>query len=107
MLAACSKYQLWGFDQELMGSPVYVLPNILATRPGPAGKAAIEGLVRDNAAARAAAAKTGDYGKLFLMAAPQATLDAAKAALAKDGSPQAQAMFASLLESREYSIEAR
>lgn len=101
MLTACSSYQIWGLDQELMGSPVYVLPKILATRPGPAGKAAIEGLVRDNAAARAAAAKTGDYGKLFLMAAPQASLDAAKAALAKDGSPEAQALFASLLESRE------
>jgi hypothetical protein len=101
MLTACSQYQIWGLDQELMGSPVYLLPKILATKPGPASKAAIEALVRDNAAARATAAKTGDYGKLFLMAAPQASLDAAKAALAKDGSPEAQAMFATLLESRE------
>ncbi len=101
MLAACASYDLWGLDQELMGSPVYVLPKILATKPGPAAKAAIEGLVRDNAAARTAAAKTGDYAKLFLMSASQASLDAAKDALAKDGSPEAQAMFASLLESRD------
>ncbi len=101
MLSACAGYQLWGLDQELMGAPVYVLPKILATKPGPVAKAAIEGLVRDNTAARAAAAKTGDYGKLFLVSAPQAKLDAAKAALAKDGSPEAQQLFASLLESRD------
>ena len=101
MLQACAKYHLWGLDQDLMGSPVYVLPKILATKPGPASKAAIEGLVQDNATDRAAAAKTGDYGKLLLVAAKQATLDAATAALAKDGSVEAQQMFASLMTSRD------
>lgn len=106
MLASCARastaqpLQLWGLDQELMGAPVYVLAQILATHPGPAGKAAIEALVRADAAAHAAAAKTGDYGKLWLISAPQAELDGAAAALAKDGSPEAQHLFASLVESR-------
>ena len=101
MLQTCSKYHLWGVDQELMGSPAYVLPKILDTKPGAASKAAIEALIKENATDRAAAAKDGDYGKLFLMAAKQATLDAAKAALAKDGSAEAQRMFQSLLDSRD------
>ena len=100
MLAACAPMQLWGVDQELMGAPVYVLQQILATHPGATATAAVQQLVREDAADRAAAAKTGDYGKLFLLAAPQATLDAGAAALAKDGSPEAQRLFASLLESR-------
>ena len=108
MLASCASasastaqpLQLWGIDQELMGAPVYILPQILATHPGPESKAAIEALVRADAAAHAAAAKTGDYGKLWLISAPQAELDRAAAALAKDGSPEAQRLFASLVESR-------
>jgi hypothetical protein len=103
MLAACEQaapYRLWGVDQELMGAPVYVLPKILATKPGPTARAAIEALIRDVAAAREVAAKTGDYMKLWLLSAKQATLDAAKASLAKDGSAEAQQLFAALLESR-------
>lgn len=106
MLAACAKaagstrLQIWGVDQELMGAPVLVLQKILDTKPGPLARAAIEGLVRDDAAARAAAAKTGDYGKLFLVTASQDALDAAQAALAKDGTAEAQQLFGSLLESR-------
>jgi hypothetical protein len=106
MLVACANastgapLELWGLDQELMGAPVFVLQKILDTKPGPAGTAAIAALVREDAVDRAAAAKTGDFGKLFLIAAAQDDLDAAAAALAKDGSPEAQQLFASLLESR-------
>lgn len=106
MLTACAKanasssLQIWGVDQELMGAPVFVLQKILDTKPGPVAKAAVTALIREDAADRVAAAKTGDYGKLFLVAAKQATLDDAAAALAKDGSADAQQLFASLLESR-------
>jgi hypothetical protein len=106
MLAACAKasagapLELWGLDQELMGAPVFVLQKILDTKPGPIAQAAIAALVKEDAADHAAAAKTGDFGKLFLIAAKQDTLDAATAALAKDGSAEAQQLFASLLESR-------
>jgi hypothetical protein len=108
MLAACSQasatagkpLQLWGVDQELMGAPVYVLPQILATKPGPESTAAIRRLMKSNDAARAQAAKTGDYGKLFLVSAAPQELDDAKAALAKDGTPAARQLFDALLESR-------
>ncbi len=104
MLQACAQaagaLEIWGLDQELMGATALVLRNILATRPGPAARMAIERLASDAAAARAEAAKTGDYGKLFLLSAPPEALGAARAALARDASPAAQAMFADLLESR-------
>ena len=105
-LTACSKataatpLQIWGVDQELMGAAVSILPKILATRPGPKGQAAIEALVREDAADRIAAAKTGDFSALLLLKARAATLEAARAALAKDGSAEAQRLFGALLESR-------
>jgi hypothetical protein len=104
MLQRCAKaaggLEIWGLDQELMGATQLVLRNILATKPGPVARAAIVALLRDADAARVEAAKTGDYGKLYLLTGGQAALDGAKAALAKDATPAAQAMFAALLESR-------
>ena len=99
MLKTCGM-QLWGLDQELMGATSLVLPKILATQPGPRSRAAVDRLLREAPIDRAAAAKTGDYMGLVLMKAKQATLDAAAAALAKDGSPEAQRLFGTLLESR-------
>jgi hypothetical protein len=110
MLAACARavaaqgagrqLELWGLDQELMGATGFLLQNILDSKPGPEAKAAIEQLAREAAADRVVAAKTGDYGKLFMVAVAQDKLDAARVALAHDGSAAAQQLFASLLESR-------
>lgn len=99
-LRACPLH-VYGIDQELMGSPVYVLPKVLATKPGPKATAALQQLIKEEATAHAAAAKSGSFGDLWLMSAKQATLDAAKTALAADGSAEAQKLFASLLESRD------
>src|SRR5262249_16690383 len=66
MLASCQKaagpqgMSLWGIDQELMGASGFLLDKILATRPGLTAKAAIEGLVRENAEDYAEAAQTGN-----------------------------------------------
>jgi len=105
-LRACAKsstapLQIWGVDQELMGAPVHVLREILATKPGPAGTAAIDALIAEDAADHAGATRSGDYGALFMMKATQSTFDGAKDALARDGSPEAQALFGSLLASRD------
>jgi hypothetical protein len=100
MLAACAQLDLWGLDQELVGATGYVVTKILETKPGPAATAALQALLRDHAAARTQAIKTGDYGKLVLVSGPEAMFEAARDALAKDGTPDARALFASLLESR-------
>lgn len=102
-LQTCAKsgpLTIWGVDQELMGAPVFVLPKILETKPGPKAKAAIEALLREAATDRATAAKTGDYGKLMMLAASAPTIANVQAALAKDGSPEAQRLFATLVDSR-------
>jgi hypothetical protein len=92
--------EIWGIDQELMGSSQFVFDQLLATRPGPKATAAITALARAAVDARAAAAAKGDFSLLAMFATRPAPLAAAAAALAKDGSAAAQALFASYLRSR-------
>ena len=92
--------EVWGIDQELMGATGWLAEHMRASHPGPVATKAIDRLAKDAAAARAIAAKTGDYAKLYMLAAPQAALDAAKAALATDGTPEARADLDALLASR-------
>ncbi|MCE9576795.1 MAG: hypothetical protein K8W52_26855 [Deltaproteobacteria bacterium] len=92
--------EIWGLDQELMGASQFVLDQILATRPGTKATTAITALAKAAADARATAIAKNDFGALFLFSAKQAPLTAATAALKKDGSAVAQALFASLLRSR-------
>lgn len=107
MLANCEKaaggdgMALWGVDQELMGSSGFLLDKILGTKPGPAAKAALDALVKENADDLAAAIKTGNPGELFMMKAKQETLDSARDLLKKEGNADAQQLFGSLLVSRE------
>jgi hypothetical protein len=92
--------EIWGVDQELMGASQLVLDDILATKPDAAATAALTALAKEAKDDRAAAAKAADFGKLFLIAAAQASLDDAAAKLATGGGKDAQAMFANLLRSR-------
>lgn len=107
MLANCEKaagpegMTLWGIDQELMGSSGLLLDKILATQPGPAAKAAVEALVRENSDDLATASKTGNPGELLMMKAKQETLDVTRELLKKEGSAEAQQIFEGLLVSRE------
>ncbi len=99
--AGPDKFHIWGLDQELMGSPVYLLQKILDTKPGPEAQAAVEAMLKENNEDRAAAAKTGDPGELYLMKAKQADVDKVRDLLKKLGSAEAQAMLDALIASRE------
>jgi hypothetical protein len=92
---------IWGIDQELMGSSGFLLDKILATGPGPRAKAAVESLRQENTEDLAEASKTGNPGELLMMKASQEKLDAARDLLNKEGSAEAQHLFAALLVSRE------
>jgi hypothetical protein len=92
--------EIWGVDQELMGASQLLFDRILATTPGDDAAHAIETLAAAARDARAAAAKTNDFGKLFMISVEQTPLDAAAALLASQGSKAAQQLFASLLASR-------
>jgi hypothetical protein len=107
MLSNCQKaagaegMTLWGIDQELMGASGFLLDKVLATKPGPAAKAAVEALVKQNTDDLVLAAKTGNPGELFMMKAKHEELDAARDLLKKEGSAEAQQLFGALLVSRE------
>src|SRR5262249_22132968 len=107
MLANCEKaagpqgMTIWGIDQELMGASGFLLYKILATKPGPAAKAAVEALLRENSDDLATASKTGNPAELFMMKAKQETLEAARNLVKKEGNAEAQQLFGSLLVSRD------
>jgi hypothetical protein len=92
---------IWGMDQEFMGATSFVADKILATNPGPEAKAAVESLLKEASEARAAAAKTGNPGDLFMMTAKQEELDHVRELLKKQGKPEAQKLFEAFLVSRE------
>jgi len=92
---------IWGLDQEFMGATGFLADRILATNPGPEAKAAVETLLKETSEARAAAAKSGSPGDLFMMTAKQEELDHLRDMLKKQGKPEAQKLFDAFLESRE------
>jgi hypothetical protein len=92
---------IWGLDQEFMGATAFLADKILATNPGPEAKTAIETLLKETNEARAAAAKSGSPGDLFMMAAKQEELDHVRDLLKKQGKLEAQKLFDAFLVSRE------
>jgi hypothetical protein len=107
MLQQCEKaaapagMTIWGVDQEFMGSAGYLLEKILGTNPGPEAKAAVDALLKEDEKDHATAAKSGNPGELFIMAAKQENLDHARDLLKKQGNAEAQNIFDALLVSRE------
>ena len=99
--AAPGHMTIWGMDQEFMGATGFLADKILATKPGPEATAAIESLLKENNEARAAAAKSGSPGDLFMMTAKQEELDHVRDLLKKQGKPEAQKLFDAFLVSRE------
>jgi hypothetical protein len=92
---------IWGLDQEFMGATGYLADRILAANPGPEAKAAVETLLKEASEARAAAAKSGNPGDLFMMTAKQEELDHVRDLLKKQGKSEAQRLFDAFLVSRE------
>jgi hypothetical protein len=92
---------IWGLDQEFMGATSFLADKILATNPGPEAKAAVETLLKEASEARAAAAKSGNPGDLFMMTAKQEELDHLRDLLKKQAKPEAQNLFNAFLASRE------
>jgi hypothetical protein len=106
LLAKCPQFfpgkcQIWGLDQELMGSGGVILQAILDTHPGPEATKEAQTLLQENADKYAVAAKSGNPGDLFMMSATDTELNHLKELLAKEANPQSQALVASLIASRE------
>jgi hypothetical protein len=95
------KFQLWGLDQELMGSAGWLLDQILATRPGRAATAVLTRMKTEEQKDLAAAKETGDPTKVFLFAAPDSELSEGAAVLKREGNAAAIELFHELIESHE------
>jgi len=92
---------IWGLDQEFMGATAFLADKILATNLGPDAKVAVQKLLKETDEARAAAAKSGSPGDLFMMTAKQEELDHVRDLLKKQGKPEAQKLFDAFLVSRD------
>jgi hypothetical protein len=106
LLSRCSAkttgpFHLWGLDQELMGSSGWILTKILEQKPGPNAVRAARQLRDKNDEAYAAAAKSGNPAELFMLSASDDELNGLRDRLREEGNPTSQALFDSLLESRQ------
>lgn len=98
--AAGPKFQLWGLDQEFLGSSGPLLQEMLASKPGPLARAALADLAEKDRKATAAALASGSPFDLFLLSASQDDLDRAGAAITQDGGKRVRYLFGLLTETR-------
>ncbi|CUS45573.1 hypothetical protein MGWOODY_Smn467 [hydrothermal vent metagenome] len=98
--AAGPEFQVWGLDQEFLGSSGLLLQEMLASRPGPLAQAALTGLAEKDRKATAAALASGSPFDLFLLSANQDDLDRAAAAVTQDGGERVRYLFGLLTETR-------
>nr|WP_295107489.1 hypothetical protein [uncultured Caulobacter sp.] len=99
-VAAGPKFQLWGLDQEFLGSSGHLLQEMLAAKPGPGARAALTGLAEQDRKMTAAALASGSPFDFFLLSAKQDDLDQAAAAVARDGGARVRYLFGLLTETR-------
>lgn len=105
MAAACARlagpqFAIWGLDQEFYGASGYLFEQMLAARPGPHAKAAIERMAREERAGTQKALASGSPGDLFLYTVTDQALQEAETAIARDGGRRAQELFGALRETR-------
>ena len=97
-IATGGRLRVWGIDQELMGSPGYILTLILATHPGPRSTQLARELLALNDADYAVAATSGSPEDMFLMKVAPEKLTALEASLGTDGSARARSLGRSLID---------
>lgn len=92
-------FQVWGLDQEFLGSAGYLLSAMANSAPGPRTLAAIRAAQASEMTAEAEAAKTGDYLKLYLVTMPDSDAKALTDAVDADGTAEARRLLRELLQS--------
>src|ERR1700733_2378837 len=95
------KFQLWGLNQELMGSSGMILTRILETHPGKQATAEAERLLQKNDEAHATAVESGSPGDIFMMTASDDDLNRLRDLLRKEGNATSQALVDALIKSRD------
>jgi hypothetical protein len=106
MLQQCARagqdpFRLWGLNQEAFGAGGLILSRVLANRLGHEARPAMQQLLQKNDDASRKALQSGSIFDLFMMAADDGELARDAALLQRDGSREAQSLFASLVEGHE------
>lgn len=93
-------FALWGLDQEYMGAAGALLEAMTATQPGPRSREALARAQEQERAAEIEARRTGDYGKLFLLASSDADVAALQSAVDADGNARTRDLLHEFVSSR-------
>jgi hypothetical protein len=106
MLQQCARagqgeFRLWGLNQEMFGAGGLILSRVLASQIGSEARPVIQQLLRKNDEAYRKALQSGSIFDLFMIAADDQELARDAALLQRDGSREAQSLFASLVQSHE------
>jgi hypothetical protein len=94
-------FQVWGLDQEFVGSSGWLLDQILATHPGPAATATFTRMKAEEKKTAESAFDTGDPSKLFLFSVSDTELTEAAEVLKREGNAFSNELFRELVESHE------
>jgi hypothetical protein len=105
MAARCAalagpRFQMWGLDQEFFGASGFLLEQMLAARPGPVARVAIQKLSSIDRATAAAALASGSVGDLLIYKVTDQQMADAAAAVKHDGGKRVAELFNSLAETR-------
>jgi len=105
MAATCAKsagpgFSVWGLDQEFFGAAGSLFEAMIAAKPGPIAKAAIERLMAQDRVDTAAALVSGSPNKLLIYSLTDAQVAQTRAAIMQDGGPRVRKLFDGLAETR-------
>ena len=92
-------FAIWGLDQEFLGSASTLLAAMAASNPGPQSRAAITAAQVKDKTDQTEARHTGDFGKLFLLAATDADVQELQIAIDADGNTQTRDLLHEFVES--------
>jgi erythromycin esterase-like protein len=107
LVAHCAKvsndpsFQLWGLDQNFLGSAGWLIDQMFATHPGPAADAELLHLKSEEQADALRARQTGNYNDLFMIAVSDEELLRALSSIDKDGNSDTQKIFRELMQSHD------
>ena len=93
-------FQLWGLDQEYVGSAGALLDSMNSTHPGPQSLATIQLLQVRERDAEAKARVTGDVKQLFLLSSSDADMLPLERGIEADGTPETKNLLHEFLASR-------
>jgi hypothetical protein len=97
--SANGSFQLWGLDQEFLGSAGTLLDAMLATNPGPKSQAALHNAQDHERAAEHAGRRDGDFKQLYLIGIPDEDRLQIGTAIDSDGTPETALLWREFLES--------